>query len=278
MKKMLADLLVGVMIMVSAIGCGGKGDGADSSGSGDLLSSIMEEGKIVAAIEVGNEPWSYTDPNTNEYTGFSIDMITGFAEAIGVEVEFTPLEFSELIPAVQSGRADIISSNISRTAARAATVLFTEPVGYSNCVVLVREDSGISSISDLDNADYTITAPAGSIQEELAKENFPNADVSTLTSTTDAIAALKAGRADAYVTDSIQAYPLMESDATLVMLPENLNSDTVAFALNLSTSSYTLRDAFNTYLKVIKLDGTYNELYNKYFDTDWVPLTTEYGA
>lgn len=278
MKKMLAVLLVGVMIMVSAIGCGGKGDGADSSGSGDLLSSIMEEGKIVAAIEVGNEPWSYTDPNTNEYTGFSIDMITGFAEAIGVEVEFTPLEFSELIPAVQSGRADIISSNISRTAARAATVLFTEPVGYSNCVVLVREDSGISSISDLDNADYTITAPAGSIQEELAKENFPNADVSTLTSTTDAIAALKAGRADAYVTDSIQAYPLMESDATLVMLPENLNSDTVAFALNLSTSSYTLRDAFNTYLKVIKLDGTYNELYNKYFDTDWVPLTTEYGA
>ena len=278
MKKMLAVLLVGVMIMVSAIGCGGKGDGADSSGSGDLLSSIMEEGKIVAAIEVGNEPWSYTDPNTNEYTGFSIDMITGFAEAIGVEVEFTPLEFSELIPAVQSGRADIISSNISRTAARAATVLFTEPVGYSNCVVLVREDSGISSISDLDNADYTITAPAGSIQEELAKENFPNADVSTLTSTTDAIAALKAGRADAYVTDSIQAYPLMDSDATLVMLPENLNSDTVAFALNLSTSSYTLRDAFNTYLKVIKLDGTYNELYNKYFDTDWVPLTTEYGA
>ena len=274
MKKMLAVLLVGVMIMVSAIGCGGKGDGADSSGSGDLLSSIMEEGKIVAAIEVGNEPWSYTDPNTNEYTGFSIDMITGFAEAIGVEVEFTPLEFSELIPAVQSGRADIIS----RTAARAATVLFTEPVGYSNCVVLVREDSGISSISDLDNADYTITAPAGSIQEELAKENFPNADVSTLTSTTDAIAALKAGRADAYVTDSIQAYPLMESDATLVMLPENLNSDTVAFALNLSTSSYTLRDAFNTYLKVIKLDGSYNELYNKYFDTDWVPLTTEYGA
>lgn len=278
MKKILAVLLVGMMIMVSAIGCGSDGNASGSSGSGDLLSSIMEEGKITAAIEVGNEPWSYTDPDTNEYTGFSIDMITGFAEAIGVEVEFTPLEFSELIPAVQAGRADIISSNISRTAARAATVLFTDPVGYSNCVVLVREDSGIGSINDLNNAGYTITAPAGSIQEELAKENFPNANVSTLTSTTDAIAALKAGRADAYVTDSIQAYPLMESDATLVMLPENLNSDTVAFALNLSTSSYTLRDAFNTYLKVIKLDGTYNELYNKYFDTDWVPLTTEYGA
>lgn len=277
MKRRLFILtLVAAMLVCCLAGCGSK-DGEMAEGQ-DLLEKVMDEGKLKVAFEIGNEPWGYTDPTNGEYVGFSIDLMTGFAESIGVEIEWTPLEFSEMIPAVQTGKVDIIASNISRTAARAATVLFTEPVSYSNCVALVMNDSELTSVNEINNPDITITAPAGNMYEEMAYDMFPEATISALSSTSDAIAALKAGRADVYLTDSNQAYRLMQGDPDIARLPENLANDTVAYALNLDISSYTLRDAFNTYLKVIKIDGTYNELYNKYFDADWVPLTIEYGA
>lgn len=276
MKKRLFILTLVLALLVCCLaGCGSKEEAAESQ---DLLEKVMESGKLTVAFEIGNEPWGYTDPESGEYVGFSIDLMTGFAESIGVEIEWKPLEFSEMIPAVQAGKVDIIASNISRTAARAATVLFTEPVSYSNCVALVMSDSTLTSVNEINDPSVTITAPAGNMYEEMAYEMFPDATISALASTSDAVAALKAGRADVYLTDSNQAYRLMQGDPEIVRLPENLANDTVAYALDLDVSSYTLRDAFNTYLKVIKIDGTYNELYNKYFDADWVPLTIEYGA
>ncbi len=277
MKKRLFILTLVLALFVSCLaGCSAKTEAAAESQ--DLLTKVMESGKLTVAFEIGNEPWGYTDTATGEYVGFSIDLMSGFAKSIGVEIEWKPLEFSEMIPAVQAGKVDIIASNISRTAARAATVLFTEPVSYSNCVALVMSGSPLTSVNEINDPSITITAPAGNMYEEMAYDMFPDANISALASTSDAVAALKAGRADVYLTDSNQAYRLMQGDSEITRLPENLANDTVAYALDLDISSYTLRDAFNTYLKVIKIDGTYNELYNKYFDTDWVPLTIEYGA
>lgn len=279
MKKIIVSVLVCIMLFSGLVGCSSATSAsAGANENKSVLETVKERGKLVVAFEAGNEPWSYTDPSSGQYTGFSIDLMNGFAKAIGVEIEWKPLEFSEMIPAVQAGKVDIIASNISRTAARAATVLFTEPVGYSSQVALVMNGSSLTSVKQVNDPNVTITVPAGNIYEELAHTEFPNAKVSALASTSDAIAALKAGRADVYLTDSNQAYRLMKSDSSIIALPENLATDTVAYALKLDLSSYTLRDAFNTYMKVIKINGTYNELYNKYFDSDWIPLMLEYGA
>ena len=274
-KKLISLALIAVLAVMTLAGCG---SGSSSSSSGDVLASVLEKGELQVAVEAGDEPWAYQPEGETEYTGMAVELIQGFGEAIGVDVVINPYEFSEQIPAVQSGKVDMISCNISRTKERSATVLFTEPVSYNNGVAVVKKSSGITSADQLNSADYTLTTPAGSIQEELAKEKFPKANLSALGSTSDAMAALMADRADAYITDNIQGAKMLENDDSLVMLPEALNSDTVAFALNLDTSSYTLRDAFNNYLKVCKIDGTYNELFKKYFGTDWEPLTIEYGA
>lgn len=274
-KKLISLVLIGAMMLFTLAGCGSS---SSSSSGGDVLASVLEKGELQVAVEAGDEPWAYQPEGETEYTGMAVELIKGFGKAIGVEVVINPFEFSEQIPAVQTGKVDMISCNISRTQERSATVLFTEPISYNNGVAVVKKSSGIKSTDELNDPKYTLTAPAGATQEELAKECFPKANIAALGSTSDAMAALKAGRADAYITDNIQAAKMMADDDSLEMLPEALNSDTVAFALNLDTNSYTLRDAFNNYLKVIKIDGTYNELHNKYFGTDWVPLTIEYGA
>lgn len=276
MRKTIYVVMAIVMLLACMTGC--TAQQAAGPEEADVLENVMANGKLVVAFEIGNEPWGYTDSATGELTGFSIDLMTGFADSIGVTIEWKPLEFSEMIPAVQAGKVDIVASNISRTTARAATVLFTDAVCYSSCVALVMENSALTSVTQINDPAVTITAPAGNMYEEMAYEMFPDATISALASTSDAIAALKAGRADVYLTDTNQAYRLMKSDPTIIALPEFLATDTVAYALDLDMNSYTLRDAFNTYLKVIKISGGYNELYNKYFDSDWTPLMLEYGA
>ena len=74
MKKMLAVVLAVLMILSVFAGC--SNSSAGSTDNGDVLSAVLDEGKLVAAIEVGSEPFTFADVDTGEYIGFNIDIIT----------------------------------------------------------------------------------------------------------------------------------------------------------------------------------------------------------
>lgn len=273
--KKLAAITLAIVMACSLTACGGGNAAGEEA---DALSRVLDAGKLVAAIEVGSEPFSYMDTETNEYVGFNIDLMQDFCDSIGVELELVPMEFSELFESLNSEKVDMATANISRTKARSATCLFTEPVTHSLGIAMVSAESGLTSIDELNDSSKTVIAPSGGVYLEIAEEQFPNADIEGIGSSADAIAALKAGRADAYLTDTNTSSVMMEDDSSLTTLPEPISVDTVAFALKMETDSYTLRDAFNNYLKVIKLDGSYNDLCEKWYGAEWEPLTTEYGA
>lgn len=272
-RKHLALLLAILMLVLSLAGCSAKSASADASQS--LLQKVLDSGKIVVTLNLGNEPWGYTDEN-GAYGGMAVELIQGFAEQIGVQVEFSPLEFSSMIPAIQSGKADIICTNLTRKASRATSVTFTEPVGCSYVVAVVRKDT-LSTVESLNDANVTLTTEAGSIHEDIAKENFPNAKMSAVNQNADAIAALKAGRADAFLTDLSVAQAACAADESITVIDAPIYVDTFAFAVKCDTSSWTFVEAFNTYMRLIKNDGTYGKLYEQYFGESWLPITTEVG-
>lgn len=274
--KKVAAAMLAVMMTFSLAGC--TGGGGSSEKEEDTLSKVMAAGKLTAGIEVGSEPFSYMDTATNEYIGFNIDIMKGFCDSIGVELELVPMEFSELFESVNAKKVDMASANISRTKARSATCLFTDPVTHSLGIAMVNEGSGLAGTGELNDPSKTVIAPSGGVYLEIAEELFPEAKIEGIGSSADAIAALKAGRADAYLTDTNTSSVMMKDDASLAILPEPISVDTVAFALKMETDSYTLRDAFNNYLKVIKLDGSYSDICEKWYGAEWEPLTTEFGA
>ena len=274
--KKVAAAMLAVMMTFSLAGC--TGGGGSSEKEEDTLSKVMAAGKLTAGIEVGSEPFSYMDTATNENIGFNIDIMKGFCDSIGVELELVPMEFSELFESVNAKKVDMASANISRTKARSATCLFTDPVTHSLGIAMVNEGSGLAGTGELNDPSKTVIAPSGGVYLEIAEELFPEAKIEGIGSSADAIAALKAGRADAYLTDTNTSSVMMKDDASLAILPEPISVDTVAFALKMETDSYTLRDAFNNYLKVIKLDGSYSDICEKWYGAEWEPLTTEFGA
>lgn len=274
-KRLMAIFYAASMLLLIASGCTSAGTGTTSEE--DLLDAIMRKGKIVVCLNTGNEPWGYMNVENNNIEGMAIDLINGFAESIGVETEIQPYEFSSLIPAIESGKADIICTNLTRTATRATSVLFTEPVGSSIGVAIIRKGE-FATIDDLNKEGIISTTEGGTIWEDVSKDVLPNATMSPVTMTSDAIAALKAGRADTFLTDITIATAAVNADDSLEYLPKPIYLDTFAFAVKCDASSYTFIEAFNTYLRLIKLDGTYGELYETYFGEEWVPNTTEVGA
>lgn len=271
--KPVAALILAMLFLCSMLaGCSTT---HTDSGSQELLTKVLDSGKLVVTLNLGNEPWGYTDMN-GSYGGMAVDLITNFAEQIGVEVEFSPLEFSSMIPAVQTDKADIICTNLTRKASRATSITFTEPVGSSYVVAVIRNDT-FSSLDELNSTDVTLTTEAGSIHEDVAKENFPNATMSAVNQNADAIAALKADRADAFLTDLTVAQAACQADSSIAIIDTPVYVDTFAFDVKCAATSYTFVEAFNTYLRLIKDDGTYGALYEKHFNETWTPITIEVG-
>lgn len=274
-QKVTAVMLSVCLLVCLAMsgGCGSRGSSGGSSGE-DLLAKVRDAGKLVVCTNV-TEPWNYTDPETGEVTGMGVEIIEGFAEDMGVDVEYSTLEFASLIPAIEDGKADIIVTNLTRTVERATSkVLYTDCVGSAQIVAVVQKGT-YSSIDELDQAGVVLTTEAGTISEEIAPDVFENAEMSACNTNADAIAALTSGRAEAFITDTNVASSVVSANENLEYIDETVYLDTYAFGVKLDASSYTFVEAFNTYLQLIKADGTYGEIYEKYFGVEWTPDATD---
>lgn len=276
-QKGLVLCLIAVIALSGLTAC--QTTGGSTAGSADMLSRIVSDGKFIATVNLANAPWASQDAN-GEYVGLSIDLIKGFAAGIGVEVEIMPLEFASLIPAIESGKADIIITNLSRTIPRSTKVLYTEPVGGSPGVAVIMKGGKYSeetTIADLNQPGVLLTTEVGTIHETIAAEKFPNATMSAVNQNSDAMAALKAGRAEVFLTGKDVADAMVAVDPNVTYLNELVFADSFAFAVKLSSDSYTFVETFNNYLKLIKIDGTYGKLYEQYFNAPWVPSSIEVG-
>ncbi|MEY9400673.1 ABC-type amino acid transport substrate-binding protein [Bradyrhizobium japonicum] len=63
-------------------------------------------------------PMEYRDPATNELVGLDIDLANELAKRLGVKIVWSETPFAELIPSLQTRRADFIISGISDRASR----------------------------------------------------------------------------------------------------------------------------------------------------------------
>lgn len=271
-KAIAAVAAASAILALSACAVGQKGGGA---GGEDLLAKVKNSGKITVSMNIANEPWATRSSSGDTYEGFVIDLVDGFAKEMGVDVDYKPLEFSSLIPALENGRADMIVGNISRTAERGGTILFTEPIGKSEGVAIVRTGE-YSTLDQINSAEVRITTEAGSVHEEAGVATFPDAQMAPVTSTANAIAALDANRADVFLSDATIAATLDPNKYDT--LEEPIFVDSFAFGLRLSTDSATFKAAFDNYLQLLKLNGGYNDLHEKYFGVPWDPTFLEEGV
>lgn len=218
-------------------------------------------------IRVGSEttymPFEFQDEKSKEYTGFDIELMRALAKQMGVEVQFTSMNFDGLIPALEAGNVDVLISALTITPERAQKVIFSDSYYKSGLSILVRADeTRINSLKDLEGK--KIAVQIGTSGAEEAKK-IPGATVTEFNTVDQHNMELKAKGVDAVINDlPVHEYYLSQGglkDAKIV--GSVLNSED--FGIAITKKDPELAKSINKALAELKQNGEYEKLYIKWF-------------
>lgn len=247
-KSLTAVLAIGASFGVLAA-CGTETD----SGS--------EKAVITVGTEATYPPFTYKDKG--EITGYDIDVLNEAAERAGYTVEYEPMDFKGLVPALDAERIDMIANQMSITPEREEKYAFSTPYAVSGAQVIVASDNeDIQGIDDLDGK--VVGSTQGSVYAQLAEE--AGAEVKFYKGANQVLQDLQVGRLDAALNDRL--FILTELEKT------GYDVKAVGDVFNKSEAGYMTRqdsdvlDKLDDALAEMQEDGTMAEIGEKYFGED----------
>jgi arginine/lysine/histidine/glutamine transport system substrate-binding and permease protein len=232
--------------------------------------SLVSWGQAPPAVwQVGTEPafppFEMRDEATGQLTGFDIELMTAIGEAAGREVQFISLPFDGLVPALQSRTIDTAISGMTITAERAQTIDFSRPYFEAGLAIAVREsNTDINGLEDL--AGRRIAVQIGTTGAEQAAQ-VEGAMISTFDSAPLALQELLNGRVDAVVNDlPVTLYAINEANLQGIKIVGELVTEEY-YGIALPQNSPNL-EPINTALGTLLENGTYAEIYRRWFSAD----------
>lgn len=114
----------------------------------DTLDNIIDRGELRCGVVLDFPPIGYRDAN-NQPAGFDVDYCHDLAKGLEVEAKVVPVTWSERLPIIATGRADVVFGATSDTLARARTVGFSIPYAVYFSQGVINKDSGITSFEDI---------------------------------------------------------------------------------------------------------------------------------
>ena len=145
-------------------------------------------------------PFEYID--RGEIKGFDIDLARLVAKNMGKEAVFDNIQFSTILPALNSLQDEAAIATITITPDRAKNFDFTTPYYYEGMAAVYKTTQPVKNISQL--SDKKMAAQLGSTMDIWLKKHFPKAQITTLNSNNQAIEALLAGHVDVVLIDGAQ--------------------------------------------------------------------------
>lgn len=139
-----------------------------------VLSRIQKSGNLVLGTS-GTMPLMSEKTMTGEVIGYDIDMARALAESMGVKLVTRVIPFDELIPALESGKVDIVLSNMTMTVDRNMRVAFAGPYFVSGkCLITKEQDMAkADDAADLKESGITMAVVKGTTSEMFVTELLP---------------------------------------------------------------------------------------------------------
>lgn len=260
-KKVLVSTLLGIMTM-GLVGCGSTDSKETAENKNDLLKTIQEKGKVVVGMSADYAPYEfhYIDESGKDVIGgFDVDIANEIAKKIGVELAIQEMDFDALVAALPAGKIDLVISGMNPTEERAKVVDFSEIYYNSKHGVLVRTEDvdKYKTFSDLEGA--KVGAQLGSTQEQIAKNEIPNADLQLLANVNNLILELKSGKVDAIVMEKPVAEMAVKTNPELAVGEPTYEEKTGGNAVGIAKGNEELLAKVNEVIKELNETGKMDE-------------------
>lgn len=230
---------------------------------------LVEGGKLTYGTAATFRPFEYMVDG--KLTGFDIEFGAHLAKLLGLEANPMPMDFGGLIPALKSGRMDIINSAMYIKPERAEQVDFVPYMRVGNEIVVKKGNpKNVGSRADLCGLKVAVTL--GGIQESYARDDSAKCTAASKTAVTvmtfptaqDSALAVKSGRADAFYNSTPGAtVQVTELPDDYEIAGKTFAADTqIGFAVRKGDAE--MKKAIETALAAAVKDGTYAKLIKKY--------------
>ena len=234
------------LIAILFISCGQKESVAapaadipvsETKDTGATLETVLDRGYLIVGVNASNPGFSYLDPDGN-YLGFEADMGRSIAAAVlgdPEKIQFRPLTSKERFAALQSGEIDLLVRTATHTLTRDTDLSldFSAPYYYDGQTFMVRKDSGIKTIADLEGAAICVltgSTSEGNLSDIMASRNLTYKPV-LFENLDELMGAFEKGRADAWTGDRSGLMTRMRNTAdpsAYTLLDETISKEPLA--------------------------------------------------
>ena len=283
MKK-LTSILLASALALSLAACSGNTSSDSSSSAADTSSSseaavdeatsesaatageltTVEEGMLIMSTNAAFPPYEMTN-DAGEFEGIDVEI----AHKLGLELRIDDMDFDSALLAAQNGKSDMVMAGVTVTEDRLVNLDFTDSYATGIQVVIVPEDSDITSVDDLTGKMIGVQrGTTGDLYCSDTVENggFGAENVTPYDNGLTAVQALMNGQVDCVVIDNAPAQEFVAANPGLKILDtEYVNED---YAIGVKKGNTQMLDAINGALAELKADGTVQSIIDKYITAD----------
>jgi polar amino acid transport system substrate-binding protein len=241
--------LIGLMIILVCL-----------SGCSKDNSNVLKVG-----MELAYPPFEMTDTEGNPM-GVSVDLAKALAKQLNRPIEIQNIRFDGLIPALRTGKIDLIISSMSITEERKKSISFSDPYCRSYLALLINKKSSVNSAADLNHKDRKIAVKKGTTAHLYSTKNFDKAEVMVFDKEDACVLEVVQGKADVFIYDQMSTYRNWQKNkettrAQLRPFQKRMEYWAVAAKKN----DKELLTKVNSFLENYKKEGGFEKLGNKYF-------------
>lgn len=234
----------------------------------DIAERISEsEAPVINwGVKYDTNLFGYYNVEHQEVQGFDIDIAKEITKRLTNgkgKANFIEVTSKTRIPLLKNGNIDAIIATMTISEERAKTVDFSMVYYDAGQDLLVPDGSDITSVKDL-GPDHTVLAVKGSTSAKNIREHAPQSQVLELENYSECFTALKSGQGDCMTTDNAILLGIMDNNPGYHITEQVFTNEPYGIALNKDKQKPFLA-LVNQSLEDMKADGTYDEIYDRWF-------------
>lgn len=229
-----------------------------------ISASALAQDTVSVVTDPSFVPFEMLDKETGKMVGFDMDIIREVADRAGFEMDLRTMDFNGIIPAVQTGNAEIAIAGITITEERDKVVDFSDPYYDSGLRILVpANNDSVDELSDLEG--MSIGTKIGSTSYNYLQEHLGDtAEIKPYPGSADMYLALMGGSVDAvfYDAPNVGYFAKTQGEGRAKVVGPLYEGQQYGIVF---TAGSEWLEPTNEALASMKEDGTYDEIYTKWF-------------
>ena len=198
-------IIVFASLLLLLSGCAQTNSNTADVSDSPVIDRIVKRGELVVGM-AGNMPPLNMTSKEGELMGYEVDLARAMAKAMGVRAKLEVIPFAELLPSLQSGKIDLILSNMTITPGRNLKAAFVGPYFESGKAFLTKMKTiaMAEDPEDIDAKNTKLVALKGSTSQAFVEKAIPEATLITTDDYDEAVKMVLEDKVHAMVAD----YPI----------------------------------------------------------------------